>query len=385
MAKRGHNEGTVYQRKDGRWVACLRVHEPSGKVRKIYRYRRTRTEARTALRELLRKQEDGHDLTQGNPTLAAFLERWLTDSAQPSVRPKTHQGYRSIVEHRIVPRIGGVKLSQLTPAVVQNFYVNLATEPLDGRASGLSSHSCVNTHRVLRKALEQAVRWGMIHRNPCSLVDAPRAQREEMQTLTAEQVGQLLATTQDERLHGLYAVAVSTGLRLGECLGLKWSDIDFEGRRLFIRRSLQRVSGQGLILTEPKTKKSRRTVKLSQQATHALRGHRLRQIEERLAAGSEWNENDLVFATEIGTPLDPGAVSRSFKRSLQRHGLPIIRFHDLRHTAASLLLQAGTHVKLVSEMLGHSSVVITLDTYSHVLPIMHDEVADTMDRIFSTV
>ena len=376
MAKRrAHGEGSIYQRRsDGRWVAKLPVRNPYGQVKPVYRYRKTRNEALRALRELVRKYEDGTDLTALDPRLDKFLGQWLHATARQRVKERTWEGYKSIIKSRINPRIGHLKLSQITPEVVQLLYVDL----LDG---GLAPQSVLNTHGVLRQALDQAFRRSMVQRNPCDMADAPKAKRREMLTLTAEQVTGFLNATREDRYHPVYALAVSTGMRLGELLGLKWSDINLDGRRLSVQRSLQRVTGRGLVFTDPKTAKSRRTIVLSTRAVDALREHRRSQAEERLAYPGEWEMPELVFTTERGSPLDPGNVSNGFKTKLGHVGLPVVRFHDLRHTAATLLLQVGTHVKLVSEMLGHSSIVITLDTYSHVLPTMHDEIADTMDQI----
>ncbi|CAN5246739.1 site-specific integrase [soil metagenome] len=376
--RRGHLEGSIFQRKsDGLWVASITWRDANGKVHRPRRYRKTRVLAKEALKELEREAEHGVQLATKSLTLAVYLERWLSASVQPSVRVKTFMGYRSIVDFRIVPHIGNLKLKQVTPAVIQGLYADLA-------ANGLAPRSVIHTHRCLRRAMQQALKWGMIVRNPCDVVDVPRAPRAEMQVLERDQVDTLLRATADNRYHALYTVAVMAGLRLGELLGLKWTDIDFDGGRLMVRRACQFQSGNGLVLTEPKTSKSRRTVHLSQRAVFALKEHRKRQLQERLMLGSEWADLDLVFPNHTGGLLNPGNASNAFKAALVKHGLPAVRFHDLRHTAATLLLSAGTHPKIVSEMLGHSSIALTLDTYSHVIPAMHAEAAATMDALFGS-
>jgi integrase len=378
MAKRrSHGEGSIYQRADGRYVAELTVRDASGKRKRVKRSARTKTEARAKLAELRKLQEQGIELTSGDAPLSTFLQRWLTDSVKPSVRQKTYDNYESIVRTRINPRIGGTKLSKVMPAVLQGLYTDLSE-------SGLSARSIHNTHRVLHKAFETALRWGLIPRNPCDAVDPPRPKQAEMKTLTSEQVSVLLAGSKDDRNHALYLLAVTTGMRAGELLGLTWADIDFDGKRLFVRRSLQQTS-QGLEFVPPKTDKSRRTVMLTTSAITGLKEHRKRQNTERLSLGPAWNDQGLVFPNEIGEPKDPGAMSGQFQKVLKRLGLPKIRFHDCRHTAASLLLRAGTHPKIVQELLGHSTITLTLDTYSHSIPSMHSEAADTMESIVSGV
>ena len=373
--RRHYGDGSIYQRKDGRWVACLRVQDPSGRVKKVYRYRKTADDARLAMREMMRHAEDGYELTQGDPTLAKYLARWLESSVKPSCRHKTYTGYVSIVEHRVVPRLGKIKLSKVTPALIQGLYADLA-------GGGLSPRSIINTHAVLRRALNQAVKWGMLPRNPCNAVDVPRAERPELQTLSREQVDLFLDHTGDDRFHALYVLAVTTGMRLGELLGLHWQDLDLDHARLRVRRSLQHHKGRGYVFVEPKTKRSRRTVMLSQRAVGALREHRRKQIEERLAFEGEWENPDLVFSNSWGGPLDGGWMTTRYKGILEDAGLPVIRFHDLRHTAATLLLEEGTHPKVVSDMLGHATISLTLDTYSHVIPTLHQEAANVMDRLF---
>jgi integrase len=373
QGRRGHNEGSIYHEASGRWVAALTLYDATGKRRRVRRFGKTRTEARQKLKELQQQAEQGVQLTDSNVTLAQFLKRWLEDSVRPSVRAKTYEGYESIVRVRIVPRLGRQPLNKVTPAMLQRLYTDLAE-------AGLSARSIHHTHRVLHKAFKQAMRWGLIPRNPVEATDPPRPQQAEMKILTRDEVGTLLRETTDDRLHALYVLAVTSGMRLGELLGLRWTDIEGDAHRLFVRRSLQRTR-HGLVFVEPKTAKSRRTVMLTERAVTALRRHRQQQAEERLRLGPVWEDQELVFPNHTGGPQDPGAVSNGFKGMLKRLGLLAIRFHDLRHTAASLLLSAGTHPKIVSEMLGHSTIVLTLDTYSHVVPVLHSEAADTMERL----
>jgi integrase len=373
MGRRGHNEGSIYQEATGRWVAAVTQYDASGKRRRVRRFGKTRTEARKKLKELQQQQEQGVQLADSNVTLQQFLTRWLTDSIRPSVRPRTYEGYESIVRIRVIPRIGRLTLNKVTPAVLQRLYTDLAE-------AGLSARSIHNTHRVLHKAFKQAMRWGLIPRNPTEAVDPPRPQQTEMKTLSVADVNRLFEGTRDHRLHALFVLAVSTGMRLGELLGLKWVDIDEDKRRLFVRRSVQRTR-DGLVFVPPKTAKSRRTVILTSTALAALKDHRRKQAEERLRLGAAWEDQGLVFPNVTGGPQDPGTMSARFREVLSRLDISRIRFHDLRHTAASLLLSAGTHPKVVSEMLGHSTIVLTLDTYSHVIPTMHAEAAETMERL----
>jgi integrase len=223
----------------------------------------------------------------------------------------------------------------------------------------------------------------MIPRNPCDGATAPQPHRNEMRVLTGEQAGALLTGTRDHPSHALYVLAVTTGMRQGELLGLRWQDVDFDGARLFVRRSLQRQRENGLVFIEPKTSRSRRSIKLGQHAVAALREHRRNQLTHRMALGSDWRDQDLVFANPAGGPLDPSWQTAIFKKALIAVELPPIRFHDLRHTAATLLLSRGVHPKVVSEMLGHASITLTLDTYSHLVPVLHDHAAELMDSILT--
>jgi len=232
---------------------------------------------------------------------------------------------------------------------------------------------------VLRTALNLAVRWGNVHRNVAALTTPPRGQQREMRVLTAAQGQMFLAEVRDNRLGALYTVVLAMGLRQGEALAVRWADVDLDDGTLAVRRALQRIDGT-LTFVEPKSRQSSRTLRLPLFAIASLRTHRIRQREERLVAGSLWEEGDLLFSTALGRPLDARNVVRQFKRHLQRAGLPDIRFHDLRHSCATLLLAQGVPARAVMDTLGHSQISLTLGTYSHVTAELQGQVADTMDR-----
>jgi integrase len=269
-----------------------------------------------------------------------------------------------------------VKLKSLTSAHVRGLY----REKLDG---GLSPRTVQYVHITLHKALKQAIADGLIPRNATEAVKPPQIRREEMRPLTAEQVIVLFEVAKSDRLEALYILAVTTGLRQGELLGLKWDDIDLEVGTLQVKRALTTAKG-GPVLSAPKTKGSRRTVRLSQTALEALRSHLERQLGEIDQVGDLWREDGLIFASESGSPLSRQHVTaHRFKPLLKRAGLPEIRFHDLRHTCATLLLSKNVNPKVVSEMLGHASIAITLDTYSHVLPTMQESATKAMEDALS--
>jgi integrase len=269
-----------------------------------------------------------------------------------------------VIRTRLVPELGRLRLDGLNPAHLAAAYDRLL-------ARGLSPKSVLNTHRLLHRALSDAVRWGMLVRNPCDLEDPPRAQRPAVRALDADEVSRLLAACAGDDLGPLVTVAVLTGLRLGELLGLTWDDIDLERGELRVVRAVQRVRGRGLVVV-PKTASSRRLVPLPPQAVAALREQRRRQAEARLKASPAWADGNWVFTTALGLPYHPSDVAHRFQRLLEHAGLPRLRFHDLLHTTASLLLGEGVHPKVVASLLGHSTIQITLDTYSHVTPASLD-------------
>ncbi|HET7480562.1 MAG TPA: site-specific integrase, partial [Rubrobacteraceae bacterium] len=292
------------------------------------------------------------------------------------VRDSTFDRYEGAVRLHIKPALGRLKLKKLTPAHVQSFY----RDRLD---AGCAQASVNKMHVVLHKALKQAVEWHMVPRNVAGAVKAPRPAPREMHPLSAEETRRLLEAARGDRLEALYVLAVHTGMRQGELLALKWQDVDLENATMSVRRTVTKSGGK-LLLGEPKTKKSRRTIQLTGAAVRALRGHLDRQMKEIEHLGNLYRDDGLVFTSEVGTIINPTNLrKRSFASLLKKARLPGIRFHDLRHTCATLLFGRNVHPKYVQELLGHSNVGITLDTYSHVIPGMGDHAARAMEDALS--
>lgn len=341
-------------------------------------YGKTRKEVAEKLKIVLRDQQRGLPIATERQTVGQFLDRWLTDVAKPKLRPKTYHSYAALVRLHLKPALGHVQLAKLEPVQVQAM-MNAKLE------SGLSPRTVQYLRAVLRRAIGQALKWGLVARNVVTLTDPPRVTRPEMQTLTPPQARVFLDAVRSDRLEALYAVALAMGLRQGEALGLRWQDVDLDAGVLRVRVALQRVRGDEPRLAEPKTRQSRRSLPLPPAVAAQLRAHRTRQLEERLIAGPGWEGErwDLVFCTALGRPLDARHVVYSFKRYLRRAALPDIRFHDLRHSCASLLLAQNVHPRVVMELLGHSTITLTMNTYSHVLPEAQRQAAALMDGLFS--
>ncbi len=367
--KRGNNEGSIRQRKDGRWEARYTVHTAEGPKRRTL-YGKTRDDVREKLTKAMADRDGGLIFDAGKTTTGEYLTAWLSDSVRDTVRTRTYERYEQIVRVHISPVLGRVKLKSLTPAHVRGLY----RSKLD---SGLAPRTVQYIHRTISKALKQATDDGLIPRNAAASVKPPQARKEEIQPLSRDQVRTFLETVSGDRLEALYVVAISAGLRQGEILGLKWEDLDLDAGTLQVRRTLSETR-DGRVFEPPKSGKGR-SVRLTQRAISALRAHRKAQLEEKLQLGSLWTENGLVFASEAGTPIGGRNLIRHFKIRLGRAGLPDIRFHDLRHTCATLLLRQGVHAKFVQELLGHGDVSLTLNVYSHVLPDMGDAAAGAMD------
>lgn len=378
--KRGNGEGSIYEHKrNGKKVGyrgAYTVHTVDGPKRR-YVSGKTRDEVRRKLIEAVANRDKGIVYDDKNLSVGDYLDRWLSDSVRGTVRESTYSRDKYLVVHHIKPTLGRFKLKNLNALHIQGLY----RDRLD---SSLSGSTVQKMHHVLHKALSQAVRWDLIARNPADAIKVPTPTPKEMHPLSAEQARQLLETAQDNRLEALYVLAVHTGMRRGELLGLRWEDVDLDAATptVRVRRTITRKGkGGSYALGEPKTKNSRRTVRLTQRSAEAVRSHRTQQVQEKQRMGSLYQEQGLVFAGETGNIINPSNLrQRSFAPLLKRAGLPRITFHDLRHTCASLLFQRNVHPKFVQELLGHASIAITLDTYSHMLPGMGGEAADAMSE-----
>ena len=377
MAKNGNGEGGITRhKKSGLYMARYTVQAPTGPKRKTI-YGKEREEVAEKLIEALSNRNKGLIFEGEDQTLSAYLDRWLNGSVKGSVKPSTYESYERMIRNHIKPALGHRKLKNLAPDHVQYFY----EQKLD---AGLASGTVRLMHGILHKALEQAVKWGIIPRNVCKATTPPKPNPEEIHPLDAEQARRLLevASEAGDRLEALYVLAVTAGLRIGELLGLKWEDMDLDAETLHVRRTRSQAKS-GPSFTTPKSGKGR-SIRLTQRAVEALKSHKAVQNAERLKLGDLWENNDLVFCTTAGKLLDfRNVATASFKPLLKKAGLPDIRFHDLRHTCATLLLSRGHHPKLVQELMGHASVAMTLDRYSHVLPGMGEQTAAAMEAALS--
>lgn len=421
MARRGRGEGGISRRRDGRWVARVDLGWEGGRRRRKAVYGRTRREAADKLTTLLRSAKSGHVVLDERETVAQFLVRWL-DHKRARLRSRAWQTYEQSVRIHLMPGIGKVPLTKLTPAHLDAWF-------RQHQESGASARNIRYARTVLRAALSQAQKWRLVTDNVASLVEVPRHQPKEIHPLTPDQARALLGAAADHRrLNGLVSVATALGLRLGEALGLRWADVDLNASILRVRQSLERSGGDSaarrsliakrrelkariaaaparsnsrrelraqlealhaewrkvrttLRTAEPKSVRSRRTVRMPSVVVSALRSHRTRQLEDRMAAGIEWTDSGLVFTSPIGTALDPRNVTREFRGLLESASLPAIRFHDLRHTAATLLLAQGVDPRTIMETLGHSQISLTMNTYSHVLPALQANAAARMDAV----
>lgn len=339
----------------------------------------TRRAAHQALTDALSRLQAGNYVEPTRETVATFLRGWI-EAQRATVRPSTWRSYAMIVESHIIPHLGSTPLQRLTAASLNAFYADLLTSGgVARKGKPLSPRTTRYIHTVLRKALADAVRWSRLARNVADQADPPSTRvtsSREMKTWTAAELRGFLDHVQADRLHAAWTLAATTGMRRGEVLGLRWTDLDLDRARLSVRQTLIAVRYE-LSFSTPKTKKSTRNVALDSTTVATLKTHRVAQLEERLAFGLGSPTGDgLVFTQPNGEPVHPDRFSGWFQQHIRAAGLPRIRLHDLRHTHATLALSAGIHAKVVSERLGHSTVSITLDTYSHAIPAMQEDAAD---------
>lgn len=364
---RGKHEGTLYQRENGSWRA--QICHMGERLSKDFR---DETDARLWLRDVRSDIDHGRTIGGGSIILCNFLDNWLAQH-RFSLREKTSHQYGSIISKHITPFLGGLALQELSLLGVENYY-----SLLQERGVGIRTIQII--HNILHASLEKAVRYGMIGSSPTQGATLPVYRFDEMQVLSKEQVRRFLASASHSSSYAFFHLALVTGMRMGELLGLKWSDIDWYSGTITIQRQKQYVPGVGWNLVEPKTRFGRRTIKVGEATLQNLRSHKRIVDNQKRNAGQRWTDIDLVFPNSVGKPRDASNIRLEFNQVLDQAGIPRIRFHDLRHTAASILLNHKIPVIVVSRILGHSRPSVTLDLYGHVLGDMQDEAAQVMEN-----
>ena len=334
----------------------------------------TKKDAEKRLSELLHQLDTGTFMKPGKTTLAEYLGRWLQDYAKPNLSPRGFERYQGIITKHLIPDFGSIILTQLKPEHLQKHYTAKLNE-------GLSARTIRYHHAVIHKALQTAVKWGLVIRNVADGVDVPRARRNEMQTWDEDDIITFLEAAKDSHYYALFHTALFTGMRRSELLALQWRDIDFH--QIHINRSLHQLRDGSYVFTQPKSVKSRRTIALSPSSVLTLTEHKERQEGIRAILGTPLKGDDLVFSTPEGKPLRPNTISRAWTMLAARAGVKVIRFHDARHSHASLMLKQGVHPKIVQERLGHASIQMTLDTYSHVAPGLQQAAAESFDKLLN--
>jgi integrase len=372
--------GHIRKRGKRSWAVVIDLgRDPDGRRKqKWHTIRGTKNDAVRRLTEILHSLDSGLYIEPSKLTVEIYLEKWL-EVVKANITGKTFERYQEIVRRHLAPALGTLPLPKLTPLHIQSHYSKaLEKGRLDG-SGGLSAQTVLHHHRILREALHQAVRWQLLARNPADAVDPPKPKRTEMRALSESETAWLLEVTAGTRLYVPILLAVTTGVRRGELLAVRWRDIDLDNETLAVRRSIEETRS-GIKFKEPKTAKGRRLISLPALTVEILRDHRAQQQAEKDKLGGFYHENDLVLSAPDGQIWKPETFTGLYFKMTRRVGIKL-RFHDLRHTHASHLLRAGVNAKIVSERLGHSTVGITLDVYSHVLPGMQVEAASRIDSV----
>jgi integrase len=333
----------------------------------------SKKDAEKKMSELLHQLDTGAIMQPGKTTVADYLNKWLADYAKPNLSPRGYERYESIVRLHLIPALGIIKLTQLRPEHLQKHYAAMLK-------AGLQPRSVRYIHVVMHKALQTALKWGMVSRNVTDGLDIPRAHQKEMQTWDEAEINKFLEAARSTPYYALFYTALFTGMRRSELLALRWQDVDFIYSQIYVNRSMHQLKDKSFNFAEPKTVKSRRTIALPPSAFLVLEAYRKAREYQYKQIDSKLNDSGLIFSN-LGQPLRPNTVSRAWVMLAAKAGVKVIRFHDARHTHASLLLKQGIHPKIVQERLGHSTISITLDTYSHVAPGMQEAAAKRFDDI----
>lgn len=380
--KRGNGEGYIKERPDGRWEARvslginLRTNKP---MRKSF-YGKTKKEILKKLNEVKLQLSTGTLVTNSKLTLGEWLDNWLNIYPKNNVRIGTWESYETYIRVHIKPTLGSIPLKDLRPMHLQNLYNEKLVSGRVKTGGKLSPKTVGYIHVVIHMALEQAVKENLVTNNVARLVKKPKQTKHEICPLTVEQMKAFLSEAKNHRFYVPFLLECHTGLRRGELLGLRWRDINIEKKTISVNQSLIRTRQKGLVMSDPKTEKSKRTIPISEEVIAVLKGHKANQNQNKLLAGNGYNNSDLVFCNNIGNPIDPRNFTEQFERVLKQANLPRVRFHDMRHSHATMLLLHNVQPKVVQDRLGHSTISMTMDTYSHILPGMQEEATEKVSR-----
>ena len=370
-------KGSIRERSPGRWAIIIDDPNSGTRKRRWHSFKGTKRQAQIECARLISEMQNGSYLAPDKTTFAEFAERWLTHM-KSQVSPKSHARYGELLRKNVVPLIGAVVLTKLKPVVISEAYAKALENGRRDGTGGLSPRTVGHMHRVLRQALGDAVKWEMLHRNPADAVNPPKVERSVMQTYDLDQTATLIDAMRGTRLLVPTMLAVLCGLRRGEVVALKWRNVDLAASRLAVVESAEQV-GTNIRYKSPKSGNGRQLV-MSARLVDELRSHRMRQVEELLRVGVGLTDDTFVVAQVDGSPIQPDTLTQDWTRKIEKTGLPVYRFHDLRHAHATHMLANGIHPKVASERLGHSKIGITLDLYSHVLPSMQEDAAERVDE-----
>lgn len=382
-------KGHIHKQGDHSWrISVYLGKDESGKKLRHYEtVQGTHDDAEARVVEILNEVNKKTFTPPTKMTVGEFMNRWLEDYVRVNRRPPTYDFYQGLLKTQILPTIGSVDLAALTPMMLQRLYAAKAgAARLDTHPGKLSASTVKHVHDTIRAALGQAVKWGLLSRNPALAVTPPRPQKLELAVWDADQCSRFLDTAHGDPYYGAFLLAIAGGLRRGEILGLRWQDVDLEARTVAVRQNAVMSHSQGLILQAPKTAGSQRVIAISEDTAAAIEARRAENTKAKEAyddnfGPGSYTDMDLVFAGHNGKPLDVRSFTRRFERLMTKAGVPRIRFHDLRHTHSTLMLSAGTHVRVIAQRLGHASVRTTMITYAYVLPGLDRNVADQVDGL----
>jgi len=379
---RGNGEGTIYKRKDGRWCGQLTIGTTAeGKQKRKSFYGDTRKEVARKMTEMKHKIFTGTYIEQTNMKLEDWLKQWVK-GRKTALAYSTYRNYEMMIRNHLIPTLGKTKLKELSARQVQDLLNHKLEHGKVNGEGGLSASTVKYIYTTLHAALEQAVKERMIPNNICVAVEVPKKQAEhKLHTWNNKQVNKFLNHAKSFKFYEVFFLALNTGMRKGELLGLQWKDIDFNKNKIEVKRQLTRTD-EGLIFKKVKTKSGNRTIPITDDVAKFLRSHKIKQSEHKLALGAGYYQNDLIACNGIGNALDGRNLNREFKKVIKEAGLPEIRFHDLRHTFSTTYLQNGGNIKTLQQILGHSSITVTIDTYSHVTDEMLYEASKNISTMY---